>query len=716
MGEVSKSTMKKKKKKGRPSLLDLQKRFLKQQKLQEQHQQPLNAFDFASNPSNPSSCRNRNVQPATDRVPSAAAASSAAADDDDDERIEKKHKPLLGLTSRQNYPTSSGYSLRKPASYGEDSEAFLKRRRIGAAQFGSSEVREEKALKATDTAHGPQVESGPTTTLPDKKLLIFILDRLQKKDTHGVFSEPVDPNELPDYHAIIQNPMDFGTVRAKLDGGAYANLDQFEEDIFLICSNAMKYNASDTVFFRQARSIQELAKKDFENLRQESSDESEPEQKVVRRGRPPGKSLKRSLGLGNPIESNGAEFCSGATFASGCDDSYNVNGYNLRRSRSAFRPLPADPLARTSTAQHGETLASWLPEWKNEFPASVLKGVLKSGKNDNMAVNENRRDTYNCAMSCGNWPSVFGNFGGDLKQLITVGLHAEHGYARSLALFAADLGPVVWNIALRKIESISRELGRVLIQEIEMQQQNRMLPLDGGSSKMKTVAESTTILPCRSISGSNIGVSNNCLKLGEDADNEIDRVRNSESETVLLDRSRGVIGSTTCIPNEQNDQKMIVPSNIPHTNGNLFPHFSQEMRMVRLDSILGGTSCSDAFSVPCQMHGTSPAINNASFQIPAGAGDMDLLNQAGMPKLAEEAASQSHTPRHSLSCVYFQDSIDTQQDERNEKGRRQELSTCPVLDSITFNPDLNFGLGLSAAPSSNLQILSQIQPDLVLQL
>lgn len=33
-----------------------------------------------------------------------------------------------------------------------------------------------------------------------------------------------------------------------------------------------------------------------------------------------------------------------------------------------------------------------------------------------------------------------------------MGLHSEHGYARSLARFAANLGPVVWNIASKKIE------------------------------------------------------------------------------------------------------------------------------------------------------------------------------------------------------------------------------------------------------------------------
>jgi bromodomain-containing protein 7/9 len=40
--------------------------------------------------------------------------------------------------------------------------------------------------------------------------------------------------QLPDYHDIIKNPMDFGTIRKKLDGdgdgdgGLYISLEQFE--------------------------------------------------------------------------------------------------------------------------------------------------------------------------------------------------------------------------------------------------------------------------------------------------------------------------------------------------------------------------------------------------------------------------------------------------------------------------------------------------------
>ncbi|XP_075644162.1 uncharacterized protein LOC142615310 isoform X2 [Castanea sativa] len=80
------------------------------------------------------------------------------------------------------------------------------------------------------------------------QLLVVVFYALQDI-TYGVFSEPVDPSELPDYHEVIEHPMDFGTVTKKVSGGAYATLEQFEKDVFLICSNAMQYNAPNTIYF-----------------------------------------------------------------------------------------------------------------------------------------------------------------------------------------------------------------------------------------------------------------------------------------------------------------------------------------------------------------------------------------------------------------------------------------------------------------------------------
>jgi len=42
--------------------------------------------------------------------------------------------------------------------------------------------------------------------------------------------------QLPDYHDIVKNPMDYGTIRKKLDGGLYISLEQFEVGVaILIC-------------------------------------------------------------------------------------------------------------------------------------------------------------------------------------------------------------------------------------------------------------------------------------------------------------------------------------------------------------------------------------------------------------------------------------------------------------------------------------------------
>jgi hypothetical protein len=101
-----------------------------------------------------------------------------------------------------------------------------------------------------------------------------------------VFAEPVDPEELPDYHDVIEHPMDFGTVRRKLARNAYRSFEQFEDDVFLICSNAMQYNAPDTIYFRQAHSIQELARKKFQELRDEGIPIENHHIKIEQKARP----------------------------------------------------------------------------------------------------------------------------------------------------------------------------------------------------------------------------------------------------------------------------------------------------------------------------------------------------------------------------------------------------------------------------------------------
>ncbi|RLN99663.1 hypothetical protein DYB28_011963 [Aphanomyces astaci] len=85
------------------------------------------------------------------------------------------------------------------------------------------------------------------------------------------FLEPVDPIKLniPTYFQIIERPMDFGTMQAKLQGSSsaanevegddgmagafggssvainYTSLDEYKQDLFLVFRNAIKFNADD---------------------------------------------------------------------------------------------------------------------------------------------------------------------------------------------------------------------------------------------------------------------------------------------------------------------------------------------------------------------------------------------------------------------------------------------------------------------------------------
>ncbi|XP_026874181.2 bromodomain-containing protein 1b isoform X3 [Electrophorus electricus] len=83
-------------------------------------------------------------------------------------------------------------------------------------------------------------------------LLRGVLDVLQEKDQARVFTQPVNIKEVPDYLDHIKHPMDFSTMRKRIDAHGYKSLDEFEDDFNLIVSNCMKYNAKDTFFYRAA--------------------------------------------------------------------------------------------------------------------------------------------------------------------------------------------------------------------------------------------------------------------------------------------------------------------------------------------------------------------------------------------------------------------------------------------------------------------------------
>ncbi|CAK9822646.1 Bromodomain adjacent to zinc finger domain protein 1A [Anthophora retusa] len=56
------------------------------------------------------------------------------------------------------------------------------------------------------------------------------------------FLSPVTKDEVPDYHDIISNPMDFGTIKYKLNNDEYETLEHFFSDCQLVFENCQAYN------------------------------------------------------------------------------------------------------------------------------------------------------------------------------------------------------------------------------------------------------------------------------------------------------------------------------------------------------------------------------------------------------------------------------------------------------------------------------------------
>ncbi|KAK6934478.1 Bromodomain [Dillenia turbinata] len=408
----------KRKKKGRPSKADLAKR----------------AVESAEQIETRRSLRRRNVRYNIDFDDY----EDFGFDDDDDEEVERRREKKLKLVLKLNNT--------KPES---------KQRSKGRDNHAPS----ESAVSGTPSDQPSGVP------LPDKKVLELLLDKLQKKDTYGVYAEPVDPEELPDYHDVIEHPMDFSTVRKKLSNGSYFTLEQFEvgyplfdsdlsvgilpvcqSDVFLICTNAMQYNAPETIYHKQARSIQELATKKFQRLRIEyerSEKELKSEQKMRSSSifkKPVKKPISRVI-----QEPVGSDFSSGATLATAGDVQ---TGSNAFQASNVEKTSVTDGLVENSSSQVDNSV-------EKAEDSQLGKNFLPKLGRKLSVVEENRRATYDLSSQPQvQSESIFSTFDSEAKQLVAVGLQAEYSYARSLARFAATLGPAAWKVASKRIEQV----------------------------------------------------------------------------------------------------------------------------------------------------------------------------------------------------------------------------------------------------------------------
>lgn len=634
--------------------------------------------------------------------------------EEDDEHIGKRREKKLKLVLRiddhsENSPRHLGQSGSESEEDGSGSGSRRKRKIEAFDGDGNrSKVDRHSSLKTTESLRAETSNSGPTTTLPDKKLLLFILDMLQKKDTYGVFSEPVDPEELPDYHEVIEHPMDFSTVRKKLSRGAYKNLEQFEKDVFLISSNAMRYNATDTIYYRQARSIQDLAKKNFENLRQES--DKEPEMKaVVRRGRPPSKNINRPVAaLPSERTASGLSSDPTQTYTGGGATFSNQSHPSSKKVSATHKPGMNDISAKVLYGLRNSNSFGWMNMSKvdasEEFSGSAKAFATRFGKKAPV-MEENRRNTYSqfqpyrygCELP------IWSLFDGEKKQLAAVGLHMEHAYARSLARFAANLGSIGWAIASKKIEKVlppGTKFGRGWIGDDEFLRKSQPKIQSSSPSNQSSQA---IISPCTTILKGNNKPSQNIEPSSRDRSSECI----GKSTTMASAPSAPPCDVRSSDHREDNDHETVVLSKPPFQ-----VHQSQEMRPTA-----NGFTSGFRFNIPSQAGNLMKPMRP-----PMPFGSEPPMTRARPPDMAPRNSNGSALIRtHSshfdsevaLTCN-TPISFGKPMPDRGNDSRRRASSMQAKSESIP--PDLNVRFQSPGSPVSGAGVVDSQQPDLALQL
>jgi bromodomain-containing protein 7 len=182
-------------------------------------------------------------------------------DDEDSSQQLMNESAQLYYASMSTSSAISSHPVTKPMVQAIDQKVYTPLQNVP-----SVETKPDTPLGHQDSPMTPSSDSGarePRTCVlklkqsrsPLAKLLDHLLKSLEKRDPHQFFAWPVTDDIAPGYSAIITKPMDFSTIRQKIEDNEYQFLPDFIADFKLMCDNAIRYNHHETVYNKAARRL-----------------------------------------------------------------------------------------------------------------------------------------------------------------------------------------------------------------------------------------------------------------------------------------------------------------------------------------------------------------------------------------------------------------------------------------------------------------------------
>ncbi|XP_045200175.2 BRCA2-interacting transcriptional repressor EMSY-like [Mercenaria mercenaria] len=80
------------------------------------------------------------------------------------------------------------------------------------------------------------------------------------------FTQPVDPADAPDYYTIVENPMDFGTIKRKLETCKYLEFEDYHSDMMLVKDNCYLYNPEQSLVRKDCDEVFQFYLSEYEKL------------------------------------------------------------------------------------------------------------------------------------------------------------------------------------------------------------------------------------------------------------------------------------------------------------------------------------------------------------------------------------------------------------------------------------------------------------------
>lgn len=123
-------------------------------------------------------------------------------------------------------------------------------------RISRKEAKRRRSWAADDDA--PTAAGRPWPVFPRhvvKTVLSTVLDEVMKYDEEsgGVFSVPVPRDEFPEYYEQIKQPMDYSTMKKKLENGEYRSAQAMQKDFVQILQNCRDFNDPTSDIVKEAR-------------------------------------------------------------------------------------------------------------------------------------------------------------------------------------------------------------------------------------------------------------------------------------------------------------------------------------------------------------------------------------------------------------------------------------------------------------------------------